>query len=117
MADVTNESWIKALALYDALREPHWNHIRPFRDLVSEVGRSAEAAGLTAVTSHETLLVSPYTRYPDWFEGRHVRLHPLPNGQVQISRYSERFNSRPTESWTVSLVEARAKALSLMAEL
>jgi hypothetical protein len=117
MADVTNESWLRALALYDSLHEPHWKHIPPFRSLVAELGRSAEAAGLTAVTSHETLIVSPYTCYPDGFEGRHVRLHPLSNGQVQVSRYPERFDSRPAEVWTLSLIEAREKALSLLVEL
>lgn len=117
MVDVTNESWIRALALYDSLNEVHWKHIRPFRDVVAELGRSAEAAGLTAVTSHETLIISPYTCYPDWFDGRHVRLHPLSNGQVQIWRYPERFDRRPAESWTLSLVDAQAKALSLIVEL
>jgi hypothetical protein len=117
MADLTNESWSRALAFYDALEGPQWEHIRLFRDLVAELARSTEAAGLTAVTSHETLTVSPYTRYPDWFEGRHVRLHPLSNGQVQISQYPERFDRRPAESSTLSLDEARAKALSLLAEL
>jgi hypothetical protein len=115
--DVTNDSWVRALALYDSLQQSHWDHIPPFRELVAELGRSAEAAGLTAVTSHATLLVSPYTRYPDWFDGRHVRIHPLSNGHVRISRHPERFDRQPTESWTLPLADVRIKALALIAEL
>jgi len=114
---MTNDSWVRALALYDSLRQAHWEHIRPFRELVAEVGRSAEAAGLTAVTSHATLLVSPYMRYPDWFEGRHVRIHPLSSGHVRISHHPERFNRQPAESSTLPLADARVKALALIAKL
>lgn len=115
--EVTNDSWVRALALYDSLQQSHWDDIRPFGDLVAELGRSAEAAGLTAVTSHATLLVSPYTRYPDWFEGRHVRIHPLSSGHVRISRHPERFDRQSAESWTLPLADARVKALALIAEL
>ncbi len=29
--EVTSDSWVKALALYDSLQQAHWDHIRPFR--------------------------------------------------------------------------------------
>ena len=117
MVDVANESWSHALALYDSLQRPHWQHIRAFRDLVAELAQSVEAAGLTAVTSHATLIVSPYTCYPDWFDGRLVRLDPLFNGQVEISRHLDGLNRRPVESWTLSIVDARPRALALFLEL
>ena len=117
MADLTIDSCARALDLYDSLRQAHWSHIPAFRDLVGELGRSAEAAGLTAVTSHETLLVSPYTTYPDWFDGRHIRLHPLPDGQVRVSRWRDQHHGQGAESWTLSLADARVKALELLAEL
>ena len=113
----TNRSWSEALALYDSLVGPGWQHIPAFRNLVSAIGCSAEASGLTAVTSHETLIISPYTRHPDWFDGRNIRLHPLSDGRVRIYRYPERFDRRPAETWTVSLEEAQERLLGLIVDL
>jgi hypothetical protein len=115
--EATNQSWTRALALYDSLTGPGWEHIPEFREFVETVSRSTQAAGLTAVTSHDTLLVSPYTCYPDWFEGRHVRLRPLSDGAVQISRWSGQFASDRVEARTVPLPEALEKVLGLLAEL
>ena len=72
MTEPANGSWSHALAVYDSLDGSGWRHIPAFRSLVVALSTAPEASGLTAVTSHETLIVSPYTRYPDWFEGRHV---------------------------------------------
>jgi hypothetical protein len=112
-----SDSWTEALALYDRLVEAGWQHIRPFRQLVSELSLSDEASGLTAVTSHETLIVSPYTRYPDWFEGRHVRVLPLTNGTIRIDRVPKRFDRHATETWTVPLEEAQARIKALIRDL
>ena len=60
-----NESWEHALALYDSLSGENWSYIPPFRALVEVLAQSKEAAGLTAVTSQATLILSPYTTYPD----------------------------------------------------
>jgi len=109
------QSWTNALWRYDSLIEAGWTHVRPFRALVEVLGRSPETSGLTAVTSHETLLISPFIRYPEWFDRRHVRLTPLHTGAVQVSRHPER--PRPVEFWTMSLEDARAKALELCAAL
>ena len=116
-AESTNSSWHEALSVYDSLVGPAWQHIAGFRGLVELLGRSPETSGLTAVMSHETLLISPYTRYPDWFEGRHLRLHPLADGRVRIDRYPERFDRRPAETWTVPLEDARERILQLAADL
>jgi hypothetical protein len=113
----TNSSWAEALALYDSLDGNAWPHIPAFRRLIAAIGSSEQASGLTAVTSHETLIVSPYTKYPDWFEGRHLRLHPLADGKVRIDRYPERLDLRPAETWTLSLEEAQKKAFQLLPEL
>ena len=90
-----NESWERALALYDSLSGENWRYIPAFRGLVAVLAESKEAAGLTAVTSHATLIVSPYTTYPDWFDGRHVELHPLSDGMVRLSRHPARFDAQP----------------------
>jgi hypothetical protein len=96
---------------------PGWSHIPGFRNLVSALSMSEEASGLTVVTSHETLVVSPYTKYPDWFEGRHIRVHPLSNGTVRIDKVPERSDRRATETWTVPLVEALDKVRVLISDL
>jgi hypothetical protein len=73
--------------------------------------------GLTAVTSHEVLTISPYSRYPDWFTGRHIKLHPLPDGKMRVDRCPERFDSRAAETWTLPVNDALEKVLRLIAEL
>jgi hypothetical protein len=113
----TNVSWAQALALYDSLMEHGWRHIPAFRQLVSDLSSCAEASGLTAVTSHETLIVSPYTRYPDWFEGRHVRVHPLVDGNVRLDKVPQQFDLHPTETWTVPLEQALKKVRDLVSDL
>ena len=117
MGEPTNSSWSAALSLYDSLSGPQWQHILAFRELVSKIGGSTEASGLTAVTSHETLIISPYAVYPDWFEGRHLRLHPLPSGEVRMDRYPERFDGSPAETWTVPFEHALDRILRLLADL
>jgi hypothetical protein len=109
-----NDSWKEAVALYDSLIESGWQHIRPFRELVQALANSGEASGLTALTSHETLIISPYTRYPDWFEGRHVRVHPLKDGTIRIDRVPQRYDRHPTETWTLPLECAPAHLPALL---
>jgi|GEM_PF-6863349 len=113
----TNASWTRAIETYDSLVEQGWHHISAFRELVAEISKCAEASGLTAVTSHETLIVSPYTCYPDWFDGRHIRLHPLANGSVRLDKVPQRFELKPTETWTVLMPQALERARSLLSSL
>ena len=112
-----NDSWTQALARYDGLVGTGWGHIPAFRGLVQALSTSDQASGLTAVTSHETLIVSPYTQYPDWFEGRHVRIHPLTDGRIRIDRVPQQFDRHPTETWTLSLQEAHERIQALIADL
>ena len=111
------DSWAKALALYDSLTGPEWGHIRPFRELVQLLSGSDAARGLSAVTSHETLRISPYTRYPDVVDGRHVRVQPLPDGTIRVERVPAGGDLQKTDSWTLPLEQSREKILELMAEL
>jgi len=115
--ELANDSWRHALAFYDTLQGPQWGHIPGFRRLVSAIGRSVEARGLTAVTSHEILLVSPYTKYPDWFDGRHVRLVPLADGQVRVERYPAGSQLGAAETWTATIEDVQAGALRAIGEL
>jgi hypothetical protein len=112
-AESSTNSWEKALSFYDNLTGAGWAHIPAFRALVSAIATSQEAGGLTAVTSHEVLTISPYTRYPDWFEGRRLQLHPKPDETVRIVKYSE----RKVETWTLPFSEALAKAIALLPDL
>lgn len=111
--NVTIRSWHDVLSFYDSLTGPRWNHIRAFRELIAELSSSIIAAGLTAVTSHEVLTLSPYTRYPDWFQGRRIQLHPLADGHVRIVKYS----GWRSESWTLPLDSACEKILVLMEQV
>lgn len=111
------ERWAHAIALYDQLAEAGWAHIPAFRQVVAELSATPAAARLTAVTSHEILTISPYTRYPDWFEGRHVRLEPLSDGRVRIELHRGRFDMAADESWSVPVGEAAARIARLLEDL
>jgi hypothetical protein len=111
--DLSTNSWGRALSFYDSLSGPGWAHIPAFRAMVSALADSEEARGLTAITSHEVLTISPYTRYPDWFAGRRVQLHPRADGTVRVVTHSERAN----ESWRLPLAEAQLKVLALLPDL
>jgi hypothetical protein len=62
------------------------------------------------------LIISPYTRYPDWFDGRHVRLHPLRDGRVRVE-YHRQGPSKPGDTWTGALEDARDRVAKLIADL
>ena len=111
------ESWAHALALYDQLAEAGWAHIPAFRRMVAELSTTPAAARLTAITSHEVLTISPYTRYPDWFEGRHIRLEPFADGRVRIDFRRGRFDMGPDASWVVPVGEAGARLAQLLEDL
>lgn len=110
-----NESWPRALSFYESHTGNQWQHIPRFRELVLSISRSPKTAGLTAFTSHETLIVSPYTR--DWLEGRHVRLHPLSDGRVRIEKWPPQFERSAKETFTLSIGDARDQVLALVADL
>ena len=44
--------------------------------IVSELAESPKVTGLFAITSMVDLVISPYSTYPDWFDGRHLTLKP-----------------------------------------
>ena len=113
----TNESWAAVLAAYDLMVGPHWAHIPRFRHSVAALACSHEASGLSAVTSHETLIVSPYTRHPDWIEGRHVLLRPHRDGRVLIESYPNGWRAAPAESTLVAADEVLATARKVLARL
>ena len=111
--DSSTNSWDRALSFYDELSGPGWAHMPAFRALVSVLANSEEVRGLTAITSHEVLTISPYTQYPDWFEGRRVQLHPLADGTVRVVRHSDRAK----ETWTLPVTQAKAKVPELLQDL
>jgi hypothetical protein len=96
---------------------PHWAHIPAFRQRVAALACSREASGLSAVTSHDTLIVSPYTRHPDWIEGRHVLLRPHRDGQVLIESYPNGWRAAPAESSLVAADEVLVAARRALAAL
>jgi len=113
----TNESWAAALAIYDGIVGPNWPHMPAFRAFVASLGCTEEASGLTAITSNDTLIVSPYTRHPDWIEGRHVLFRPHRDGRVLIESYPQGWNAAPAESRFVAMEDALAVAQRALADL
>jgi hypothetical protein len=113
----TNAKWLDALQFYDGLQADGWPHIAAFRELVAQISVSPTAVGLTAVASHEVLLISPYTRYPDWFDGRHVKLHPLTDGTVRLERYADVHGPQASEIETVPIKDALPTVLRILARL
>ncbi len=109
--------WDRALERYDDLIRDGWLHLAPMRQLIFELQVAEETRGLTAVTSMDRLLLSPYTCYPDWFEGRHVLIAPLWSGKVQVSWHPERFCAPPTKVWLFEFPDVHARVLRLAAEL
>lgn len=79
------DSWNKTLLFYASLTGIDWQHTPEFRELVSRIVASPQARGLTAITFHETLTVSPYTRYPDWLDGRRLELYRLADGRIRVT--------------------------------
>jgi len=113
----TNESWTAALVTYDGIVGPNWPHMPAFRAFVASLACTEEASGLTAITSHDTLIVSPYTRHPDWIEGRHVLLRPHRDGRVLIESYPLGWKAAPAESRFVAMEDALAVARRALADL
>jgi hypothetical protein len=56
-------------------------------------------------------------RYPDVFDGRHVRVHPLSDGTVRVERVPAGRDPQRTVSWTLPLEDAGKKIQELLAEL
>ena len=112
-----SSSWANAVGLYDSLSGPAWGHIGPFREMVAALAKTDAAAGLTAATSMHTLVVSPYTRHPDWIEGRHVLVEPLRDGNVRIESHEEGATRRPTNTWMVPVEEAQEVLERLIGQL
>ena len=115
--ELTNTSWASALAFYDKLNGPQWKHIPLFRELVSQIGSSEQASGLVAVTSHATLLVSPYTHRLDWFAGRHVLVVPFADGTVRVEFHPQEFSRQPIVVHTLTVETALDEILHLIMDL
>lgn len=105
-----DQSWQKALALYRSFDRPSLAYLRRFEDIVAQLASSKEVRGLYAITSHETLIITPYS-YPDFMNKRRVCASPLPTDDVEISRYDHR--RQPAEQETVPIAACRVHLLEL----
>jgi len=113
----TKASWIDVLTLYDSLQGQAWRRVRAFRDVVATLASAREVEGLTAVTSHEMLTISPYGRYPDWFSGRRITLLPLVDGTVRLERFTDASDSRAVETSTLPMGDVLRVVLDRVADL
>ena len=78
--------------------------MRSMSALVSELADSPDVRGLFAVTSMATLRISPYTCYPDWFDGRHITIDASSDG-VSVCLASSGHDPDPRR-WTCSFADA-----------
>ena len=81
------QTWDDAIARYDEFAGSGWEWILPFRELVAALRADESTHGLFAVTSHAMLMVSPYSRHPDWCEGRRVTATPNRDGTVHVQYF------------------------------
>ncbi len=107
-----DESWRAAVAYYAKLDPIYF---RSILELASELTVAEEIAGLYAITSMTTLLISPYSMYPDWFIGRHVTIEPIRNA-VTIRLFTSGY-SPPQKELNCIYVEAKNTVLALCREL
>lgn len=62
-------TWQSAVDQFGSLNS---DAMRAMSDLVSALSQLPEMRGLFAIPSMTTLRISPYSRYPDWFDGRYI---------------------------------------------
>jgi len=85
----------------DLLTQTNWSHLLPFVEKLDELLILAGVYGLVTFTSHERLLFSKHTSYPEWFEDDTVVITPLTSGNVDVE-YVKPKESTSEKSVTVS---------------
>jgi hypothetical protein len=72
-------TWKSAALLFGGFDN---NSMRAMSALVGRLAASPDVCGLFAITSMTTLRISPYSCYPDWFDGRHITVDASAEGFV-----------------------------------
>lgn len=107
-----DEAWDAALQRYDDLAKNDFAFLIPMRSLVTQLRTAEDLRGLFAITSHATLIISPYSCYPDWFEGRRVVVEAISERKVRATYLRNGWDAKP-EIAELNYVEGLAKILDL----
>lgn len=97
-----DETWRAAHQWYKELATDSTNSLR-MSELVEKLLASPDLAGLFAHTTAATLVISPYSVYPDWAEGRRISLQARGQDIVRVELNS---GSSEPETWDVEFSTA-----------
>lgn len=106
-----DESWSTAFQRFDRLAA-ECPVVAPVRDVLSEIKDLPEILGLFAIPSMLTLIITPYSCYPDFFSGRRVTVDPGRDSGVTI-RYWSGGNDPSPETHNVTVDAAVTEIASL----
>jgi len=100
------------MSLYQSLVQYGWKHIPSFMELLPAIKNCSEELSLTPVTSHEQLLLSKYSEYPQFFDMEHIVIHPQVNDKVLVEVWGVDFKKLSSEVYNLS--EALPKILNTL---
>ena len=90
-----DESWQLALSRYEARVADGFHRLNCLLRVVRQLHSAQEIRGLFAITSHDDLLISPYSCYPDWFNGRRIDAAALPSHHVRVRFAQNCYDPHP----------------------
>ena len=85
-------TWQSAVDRYEKLNS---DSMRAMSRLIATLASMPEVRGLFAVTSMTTLRISPYSCYPDWFDGRYITVDANGADSVVIRVASNGHDNNP----------------------
>ena len=102
-------SWLDAASVFADVDS---DAMRFMVSLVTDLSQSPNVRGLFAVTSMLTLRISPYSCYPDWFDGRHIAIDAIGSHYIAVN-LAENGNDKSQQRWDCTHDEAFDKITSL----
>ncbi len=99
MNPMTTHSWDRVIRLYRSLEQYGWTYIPAFTKLLPEIKSRAVELNLIPVTTHERLLLSRSSEYPDFFENEHIVLCPQENETVVIEVWDRKYHKTSTSCY------------------
>ena len=97
-----DETWNAAYGWYSELASGSVNSMK-MKNLVEKLMSAPDLAGLFAHTTAASLVISPYSIYPDWAEGRRISLQARGENVVRVQLNA--LGGEP-ETWDVEFSTA-----------
>ena len=89
-----DETWNAAYGWYSELASGSVNSMK-MKNLVEKLMSAPDLAGLFAHTTAASLVISPYSIYPDWAEGRRISLQARGENVVRVQLNALRESRHP----------------------